>query len=165
MQALTLDDDTLARVKALLEYGEANPISMEDLQTFLVAHEGRAAIGDLPGRSTQVPLGFRISFSVEQQPAGWCKHLSISCQGKLPHPVAAVQIMQLFKMRPFSLNLLDPGRKDTCVYQEQNEANHSINILQLLDENGSITDLKNLPSDPRCKIAVKGFDDASATNN
>jgi hypothetical protein len=49
---------------------------------------------------TIIPDGYRVVFSIEEQPIGWCRHLSVSVdkKGKYPTPQAVELIMQEFGM-------------------------------------------------------------------
>lgn len=47
-------------------------------------------------QTLELPLGWKVTFSVEEQPFGWARHLSMSspAKGKLPHPVTLAWTMK-----------------------------------------------------------------------
>lgn len=51
-----------------------------------------------PGYRLVAPFGWSIVFSVEEQPSGWHRHLSVAVtgSGKVPHPVASAMLIALF---------------------------------------------------------------------
>lgn len=58
-------------------------------------------IGDNPNFVCTLPVGFRIVYSIEQQPIGWCRHISVSVDGaKLPNPMAVRMIADEFGFGP-----------------------------------------------------------------
>jgi hypothetical protein len=56
--------------------------------------------GDYPNHSMKISQGYRVVFSIEEQPVGWCKHLSVSVDavGRLPCQEAVELIMKEFGM-------------------------------------------------------------------
>jgi len=122
MTALIITDDVRADINKMIERAEKHPLPMARII------EG-AVDGDLdivhlsdrkPGyerpRSEHmiIPMGFRVAISIEEQPAGWCKHLSISVPmpGKVPSQEAAMMIADAFGFHAIHkvwLEEFDPG--------------------------------------------------------
>lgn len=57
--------------------------------------------GDIAGHICVLPVGYRCCFSIEQQPMGWSRHLSVSVlgSGQCPNEVAVIEISRLFGFR------------------------------------------------------------------
>lgn len=93
-----------------------------------------------PDFVTNIPFGFRCVFTHEQQPIGWCRHLSVSIGAKrrLPHPVAIEEIMKAFG---FKRGLEELGKAG--LVHVMNEDVDSVNILELIDDEKSEADKTN----------------------
>jgi hypothetical protein len=79
-------------------------------------------------QTLELPLGWKVTFSVEEQPFGWARHMSMSspAKGRVPHPVAVEWTM---KALGFVRQL------GACfVYPEKYEHGRiAINVLEPLD--------------------------------
>jgi hypothetical protein len=93
---LILDENTRAIAKKVLDYAEANPFTMEEM--IKVIHGQAPTAGEREGHICQIPKGFRVVFSYEEQKIGRVKHISISVDtpAALPNTEAVQQIMLLF---------------------------------------------------------------------
>lgn len=85
----------------------------------------RSSMGDDPGFVCKIPVGFRVCFTIEEQPAplDWCRHISISVDeaGMMPHPAAVEMILQAFGYRD--------GIEANIFYIEQGRA---VNVIEPL---------------------------------
>jgi hypothetical protein len=55
--------------------------------------------GDFAEYVVNIFQGYRVAYSIEEQPCGWCHHLSVSVDGaKYPNPVAVQEIVRAFGM-------------------------------------------------------------------
>ena len=80
LRALILDENARAEVARLRGYAESNRVSLDDLQR--CQEHPELAVGNNPSHVIIIPQGYRVVFSVEEQPAGLAEHLSVSV---LPH--------------------------------------------------------------------------------
>lgn len=99
----TKEQDAL---KAAMARARERPVTLEqtmrhaqsiDQMTNVVTLEERA--GAAPERYVQMvelPIGYRVNISYEQQPAGLCLHISMSTsrKGMLPHPEAVNLVLE-----------------------------------------------------------------------
>lgn len=96
MSALILDDEAKESIKMLMCYAQSHVLFLPMMEKTLKGEQ--APVGDNPDYVIYIHEGYRIVFSIETQPIGMCKHLSISVRGTYPHPTAVEQIMQEFGM-------------------------------------------------------------------
>lgn len=104
-------------------YARAHPLAIETVRAGAAAPNTRMlALKDRkPGferplsAHLEIPVGYRAAFSIEEQPAGLCAHLSVSVdtRGKTPSEIAVLTIAEAFGMKPPFLALwveeFDPG--------------------------------------------------------
>ena len=98
MRTLIIDEQAMKDVQRLKENGLKFLVSKERLASTL--KKDAPPVGDYGRHTAYFKTGFRVVYSVEDQPIGTCAHLSISVDapGKLPTIVAVEQIMDLFDM-------------------------------------------------------------------
>ncbi|MGA3170331.1 MAG: hypothetical protein ABSE62_04900 [Chthoniobacteraceae bacterium] len=72
---IIINAEVTAAIREVAEYADAHRFSIQDL--FKMKQTGQR-IGDDPHYRTVVPYGFICCFSVEEQPFGLCRHISIS---------------------------------------------------------------------------------------
>lgn len=105
MRALVLDIAARAAIWTVRDYAAAHPVSRTQLDT--MENPSHAVSFDL-NHVVMVPVGFRCVYSVEDQPIGRCRHLSVSIDvdGSTPHPLAVVTLMEAFGFSAASVELL-----------------------------------------------------------
>jgi hypothetical protein len=83
--------------------------------------------GDYPDFKVLIPNGFRVVYSIEEQPIGWCGHLSVSVDSpeKVPGIPAVEAIMAEFGMGKDINNCLN-------VWIEETEP-RAVNVLTKLE--------------------------------
>jgi hypothetical protein len=106
MRPLIFGPEERAKLAALRGHAESNPFSLERLKA--IAAAGCATTDEDPGFSCEIPVGFRIAFTIEVHPGGTARHISISVatRGRLPSPAAIQMIGRELGMR---MNLFDPS--------------------------------------------------------
>jgi hypothetical protein len=121
MRPLIIDDDTRYIIKKLMKYAERNELSLKDLQDTIDGT--KEPIGNNPNHVCIIPHGYRVAYSIENQPTFKCKHISVSIdtKGMLPNQEAVKAIVMEFG---FNTDL-DDGK--AFVYVEDQE---SINVLE-----------------------------------
>lgn len=123
MRALILNDTAKSALKNLREFAEKNPIDKKEM--VLIMNGKLAPVGDREGYSCQIPVGFRVVYSIEQHPKQLFKHASFSINtvGKMPNPVAVQELMtELGFKRPL----------EKCLIQV--EDGYAVNVLEPVDE-------------------------------
>lgn len=106
---LIIGDDTYAAVRSLRERAAANPINATEVARIgidakkvrnLKLSDRPPGFERKPSERINIPVGFTVAYTVEQQLSGLCGHLSISVdsKGKCPHPAAVEAIAKLFDM-------------------------------------------------------------------
>lgn len=123
MRVLIVDDKLKSDIEKVMAYAEDHQLTMDDL---LDMYNGNMEIpGDIEDRNVRTESGYRMVYSIEEQPRGMMKHLSISVDVDcwLPNPVAVEEIMELFGFR---------GKINDCkCYLEDYGPNRkAINILE-----------------------------------
>ena len=113
------------KIAAAVQYAKAHPILLDVIRAGSVSPRDTIKLEDRkPGferpesQHIEFPGGYRASYSVEQQPAGMCSHLSISVfgrakPGRMPSVEAVKMIAQAFGV-PFPAGRMwseefDPG--------------------------------------------------------
>lgn len=93
MRKLLIDKKAVARV---VKYAFDNKIERETLEKMVKKEV--APVGDSPEYTCYLFDGFRVVFSIENHPMGWCRHISISVNStvKVPSIEAAKMIMEEF---------------------------------------------------------------------
>ena len=124
MRALVIDNKAKEDIAKLLKFADENRIS----KPFLMAAMRRGlSIGENPLHCCCFKDGFKVVLSIEEQPKGWCKHLSVSVDtdqpNKLPNNKAVEYILQEFGMK--SVN-------ESYVYIEDSIIPNAVNIISLI---------------------------------
>lgn len=113
------------KIAEIIAYAKAHPLSFDVLRKSAVADTDTLKLEDRkpgherpPSQHVVFPGGFRVAFSIEAQPAGFCSHLSISVVGRAkkgacPSPAAVEMIAGEFGV-PYPANKMwleefDPG--------------------------------------------------------
>ena len=123
MRILQIDESTRQDIQKAIAYAESHKFTTLDIKR-IINGQGKPA-GDDPGFVTHIHDGYRVVYSLEEQPIGWCKHISISVEalGKYPHELAVKEILKEFGM--------DSNFEDSeNVLQMWLEEDRAINILE-----------------------------------
>jgi len=119
-----IDDNLREKMQALKENAEANIFSMDDLLD--IENDCAEPPGNRPGFAVLVPIGYCVCFSIEDQPAGYVRHLSVSVDaaGKLPSPFLVEKVMKLLGFTgdgfidcEFNIEDIGSGREAISVLQ------------------------------------------------
>lgn len=120
---LVIGTEEQQAIEAVKQYAESHKFNRQTIETYI---ETGRAIGDDANLTCVLPFGFRCCFSVEEQPEGWCYHLSVSlaAPGRVPSVPAVKLIMEEFGFpRPIP-------DEYTSVFIEREKA---VNIVQLIE--------------------------------
>lgn len=77
---LVIDEKTRQRIQEVKAYAIAHRLDEGTIQKLIAT---QTAVGDNRHLQVRIPAGFLVIFSVEQQPPGWCYHLSVSLARQL----------------------------------------------------------------------------------
>lgn len=123
MRPLILNEQSLAKIQALIQYAEANRFPFRKIVRIVEGVDPPP--GDDPQFVCVVPWGFRCAFTIEEhRNEKWFRHLSVSIDtpGKYPNDAAVESLMGEFGMKP--------SLRDSRVYVEEHV--QAISILQPL---------------------------------
>jgi hypothetical protein len=76
LRGLVMNEEVRAAIRRVVSYAEANRVTRARLLAMMELEE--APVGDAAAHCVEVPDGYRCVFSIEEQPVGWCRHLSVS---------------------------------------------------------------------------------------
>jgi len=120
------------RIAEMIAYAKAHPVTFDirnvSADTKLLKLEDRPpGLERPPSQHVVLPGGYRCAFSVEQQPAGFCSHLSISVEGRsrkgmMPSLEAVQMIAQEFGV---------PFPPDKGWTEEFDPGEYAVNLLSL----------------------------------
>lgn len=138
MRALLINEDVRAAIAAARARARAHPLSREKLEQLKAGtYKAELTLADRPpdferpdSDHVLIPIGYRAALSFEEQPAGLCRHLSVSVskRGKMPNPVAVEAIALEFGFR-------EPILKTSMMWIEEFEpGHHAINLVQVCEE-------------------------------
>jgi hypothetical protein len=98
--------DERAKIEELIALAQAEPITLAELEDWSKGFDpenprSRDGKRTLPLKFTiDLPVGFTVTYTHEQQPPGLARHLSVSVEGgKLPNIVAVDMILKEFGFR------------------------------------------------------------------
>lgn len=130
MRMLIIGPEEKKEIVKVIEFAKKNPISEEQLKS------GSIIVGNIQGYVCKMTDGFRIVFSYEHQPIGWCKHISISIPSseKVPSIPAVEMIIKEFG---FTESINDQEN----VWME--EEVRAINVIEIEDDKDVIKTLTN----------------------
>jgi hypothetical protein len=133
MRALIITDDIRAAIAKMVAHAEAHPIPWSVMQAGAIRVDllsTELKLADRPAGFERpasehllIPMGYRMAFSVEEQPAGFCHHLSVSVDapGRLPSIPAVQEISDLCGIKQWHEVWLE----------EFGPGHNAVNILEL----------------------------------
>lgn len=131
LRALYIDDQIVAAAEKVKAY------AIEHRETLRQIQERMSTNAPGPGNNLEhvllIPAGYKVVYSIEQQPVGWCQHISVSVDthGLWPSEHAVSEILEkLFniKWNP-NPKRPDPAKPDMPVQLWMEEALFAVNLL------------------------------------
>lgn len=126
MRPLLMDDEQKQKIAKVVAYAEAHPYSRPYMQerVALAGLKQDVAPGDDPNFRCEIPFGFKCVFTIEEQPVGWCRHLSVSVDNptKVPSIPAVEMLMKEFGFKG--------PLKECYVYMEEDISPKAVNIIE-----------------------------------
>ena len=95
LEIIFMDNEVNNRIVEVILYAEANPFSFDVMKH---ASENKIAIipEDCTDYQIELPMGYRIIYTVEEHPMGLCRHISMSHEYKIPKITDVLTILDNF---------------------------------------------------------------------
>ena len=99
MRPLIIGERERAQIKKVLAHADVHRASIHDL--IAIVKGNREPPGNDPAFTVHLPVGYKVVFTIEQQPIGWCRHLSVSVAtaGCYPATEAVEALAEAFGFR------------------------------------------------------------------
>lgn len=127
MTLFLMDDSVRAQLSEIKQFAEANRYDLEFMAKRYQDQQAGREVADFPvGHMVMLPTGFGVSFTIEEHPGGWMRHVSVSSPdpNKVPIPAALEFVMsELGYGLPF---------KDCIAWPEETLNRVAINVLEPL---------------------------------
>lgn len=145
---LVINDEVRAQMRAVIARAEADPTTLEQIQKLRSGELIPAALSE--GKTLDIPMGFHVVYTVEEQAHGTLRHLSMSItalEGRVPHPEAVRMVME-------EMGFIHPLER--CLFWQEDCGGErmAINVVEPLD--GDWEPFKN-PS-PTSDTKIAGFE-------
>jgi len=129
---LIIDELAKKEILRVKEYADANKIDQKRLTDMVLLLE--KPVGDNPGYTCILSDVFKIVYSVESQPVGWCRHLSVSVdkEQKLPSVPVVELLMKEFGFTG-NINECENIWVERDIATAKGKKGVAINILQLVE--------------------------------
>lgn len=97
VRPLVLGEQARKDVDSVLQYANSHKHSKDFMQRRMKNPDAHIP-GDMAGYTCFIDFGYKCVYTVEEQPMGWCHHLSVSVdeKGKCPSIPAFKEIMKFF---------------------------------------------------------------------
>lgn len=122
MRTLLIDETAKQLIVDVINFAEKNRYPRFRMHQLM--HGKISTPGDVKGHCCCLFDGFRIVFTIEEQPIGWCHHLSISVNSKNNNKLPNVEAVNLI-MKEFGIQ---KSLEDCHVYVEDSFIK-SVNII------------------------------------
>lgn len=125
---LRITQETLDQIAQVQAYAFTHRETLRDLRNRMST--GTHNPGTIPEHCLEIPVGYQVIYSIEQNEPGWCHHFAISVtQPKMdPSPGAVTRILEAFGLR----NLTPKGilQEAIQIWGEQvSQTNEARNLL------------------------------------
>jgi hypothetical protein len=130
---LAIDEITRQRIASLIERAQKRPVPFDAVRNHaappgtknLSLKDRKPGLVRPQSAHIDIPFGYTAAFSIEEQPNGLVRHLSISVDtvGRCPNEAAVAMIAEAFgMMEPF----------DAVWLEEFDPGHHAVNVLKLV---------------------------------
>lgn len=129
MRVLAITPEVSALIKEQIKYAEDHRLTIDQLK--LMMSNDLHPIGDTVEHVLDIPDGFRVVYSIDEQPSGLMRHISISIpiSDKGPHPAAINMIIHEYG---FKGNALEKDSNLHCYIEDiPDNRRIAINVMQL----------------------------------
>lgn len=96
MGVFVINDAVITAVEEVVAHADANRFSLHEVMRMMNRRE--LAPGNFPPFVVVIPIRTRCVYTIEQQPCGWCRHLSVSLMSRtaLPSKIVVTELLKLF---------------------------------------------------------------------
>jgi hypothetical protein len=130
MTALIIGDGERAAIAALKQRASRHVTTIKADSPELLVNVGDKVRAANMAHTIHLPIGYRVTYTLEDQPIGRIEHISISVTrpGKMPNPVAVEMILEEFGMRPLAdsdsmwIEAFEPRREAINIAQRRDPA-------------------------------------------
>lgn len=143
MRALLINDEIRAEVAALRKEARKNPVPLQwVLENSVDESKGRKHEFTLADRKPDfmrqcslkmnIPNGYTVAYSYEEQPMGLCHHMSVSVDtpGRLPAFQAVQEIAALF-----GITISEETKSKLTMWLEEFQPGHeAVNVVSLVEK-------------------------------
>ncbi len=93
LRPLLIDAETVTKAQEVRAYALARRETLRQIKER--ESTGQPGPGNDPGHTLLIPSGYRAIYTVEQQPNGWCQHISVAVDDPAmwPNPKAVQHIL------------------------------------------------------------------------
>jgi len=133
-RSLVLGKKEKRAIKRVLIYASEHTVSIRDVKR--ISEGVIPPVGIAPQYACEIPEGYRVVFCKEEQPAGWCNHLSVSIDDPeaLPSVPAVEAIMHEFGMWGTSMDCLSIWIDSKCFEFPNGSLVDAVNLIQVCKE-------------------------------
>ncbi len=140
MQVLLIGPEQQEIIDGLVERARLNPISLDDMRNAANA-QGEALMRwkrRLNDYTTELPVGYLVTYTREQQAPGLCHHISISIDtpGMIATSETIAMICTAFQMDEVATVLSDPSKAKNVILgmwpEEYPSGRVAVNIVALV---------------------------------
>jgi len=126
MRPLVINEESKEKIKKVIEYANAHPTTLTEIKEGISGF--KKAVGDTtPQLVLNLDFGFRVVYSVEEQPFVPCRHLSISVDGLgYPNPGHCNAILKEFGF----INQVGTPKTDKQLHVWMEEKVRAVNFLE-----------------------------------
>ena len=136
MPVLIIGETERAKIAEVVAYAKAHPVLFETVRKGVVDDTDVLQLKDRvpgverpPSAHVVFPGGYRAAFSIEQQPAGFCSHLSISVFGRSRKGMMpSLEVVQML-CEEFGV----PFPPDKGWNEEFDPGEYAVNLLSLIE--------------------------------
>ena len=129
MQPFIIDDNTKKAIERIKKHAELNVYTLGDMQEIIKGDETKKISGQ-EGFTTELPFGYKVVYSIEQQKSGNMRHLSVSSPkgiSAIPNPKLVQEIMKLIGFRDSYIECY----KNNLVKSKSEKGFKSLNVWEI----------------------------------
>ena len=145
MRPLVLNNGVRSSIYKIIAYASENRISLEQMVERINDKKKRMIpLGDDPNRTIDIPVGYRVTFTIEQQrpPLDWVRHISVSIETEsVDKTLPSLEAVQ-FLMAEFGFRPLNQEKDVVCLEDIKGgpvDGKKAVNILQKIHAASSPT--------------------------
>jgi len=114
LNPLQITEEDTKEVKKVVQYAEHNKYNIEMIKEIMDGKREPAGLNSEHVKFFHVD--YRVVYSIEEHPMGWCRHLSVSVSNKdrYPNPAAVQRIMEVYGI---TVDINNP--EEAFVYEEK----------------------------------------------